>query len=83
MGCGVRPLQGLGIKAVVYEFLVLKISDLLFLQGDDTILPFYPLPRRHFENHLFTARTLVYIHTYIHGLFDKTFFLFKLKGFLF
>ena len=43
MGCGVRPPQGLGIKAVVYEFLVLKISDPLFLQGDDntysTILP--------------------------------------------
>ena len=35
MGCGVRPPQGLGIKAVVYEFLVLKISDPLFLQGDD------------------------------------------------
>ena len=37
MGCGVRSLQGLGIKAVLYEFLVLKISDLLFLQGDDNI----------------------------------------------
>ena len=35
MGCGVRPLQGLGIKAVVYEFLVLKIGDPQFLQGDD------------------------------------------------
>ena len=43
MGCGVHPPQGLGIKAVVYKFLVLKISDPLFLQGDDntysTIIP--------------------------------------------
>ena len=43
MGCGVRPPQGLGIKAVVYEFLVLKIGESLFLQGDDntysTIIP--------------------------------------------
>ena len=43
MGCGVRPPQGLGIKAVVYEFLVRKIGESLFLQGDDntysTILP--------------------------------------------
>ena len=48
MGCGVRPPQGLGIKAVVYEFLVRKIGELLFLQGDDntysTIIPlFLPL----------------------------------------
>ena len=43
MGCGVRPLQGLGIKAVVYEFLVLKISALLFLQGDDNIYSIYHL----------------------------------------
>ena len=47
MGCGVRPPQGLAIKAVVYECLVLKISDPLFLQGDDdtysTILPKKPL----------------------------------------
>ena len=35
MGCGVHPQQGLGINAVVYEFLVLKISDQLFLEGDD------------------------------------------------
>ena len=43
MGFGVRPPQGLGIKAVVYEFLVLKIGESLFLQGDDytysTIIP--------------------------------------------
>ena len=43
MGCGVRPPQGLGIKAMVYEFLVLKIGESLFLQGDvntySTILP--------------------------------------------
>ena len=43
MGCGVRPPQGLVIKVVVYEFLVLKISEPLFLQGDDntysTIIP--------------------------------------------
>ena len=43
MGCGVRPPQGLGIKAVVYEFLVRKIGESLFLQGDDntysTIIP--------------------------------------------
>ena len=50
MVCGVRPPQGLGIKAVIYEylvlkinflclnqFLVLKISNLLFLQGGDDI----------------------------------------------
>ena len=45
MGCGVRPPQGLGIKAVVYEILVLKIGESLFLQGDDntysTIIPKY------------------------------------------
>ena len=45
MGCGVRPSQGLGIKAVVYEFLVFKIGELLFLQGDvstySTISPKY------------------------------------------
>ena len=35
MGCGVRPLQGLGIKAVVYEIVVFKIGESLFLQGDD------------------------------------------------
>ena len=43
MGCSVRPLQGLGIKALVYEFLVLRIGESLFLQGVDntysTILP--------------------------------------------
>ena len=43
MGCGVRPPQGLGIKAVVYEFLVLRIGESLFLQGVDntysTIIP--------------------------------------------
>ena len=43
MGFGVRPPQGPGIKAVVYEFLVLKIGESLFLQGDDntysTIIP--------------------------------------------
>ena len=30
MGFGVCPPQGIGIKAVVYEFIVLKISDPLF-----------------------------------------------------
>ena len=35
MGCGVRPPQGLGIKALVYEFLVLKIGESLFLKGDN------------------------------------------------
>ena len=43
MGCGVRLPQGLGIKAVVYEFLVLRIGESLFLQGVDntysTIIP--------------------------------------------
>ena len=34
MGFGVCPPQGIGIKAVVYEFLVLKISDpLLYCKG--------------------------------------------------
>ena len=47
MGCGIRPPQGLGIKAVVYEILVLKIGESLFLQGDDntysTIIPYFYL----------------------------------------
>ena len=33
MGFGVRPPQGLGIKPVVYEFLVVRIGESLFLQG--------------------------------------------------
>ena len=66
MGCGVRPPQGLGIKAVVYEFLVLKIGESLFLQGDDntysTILPIFlsdtdqhaiALEEGYFNSHIF------------------------------
>ena len=50
MSCGVRPPQGLGIKAVVYEFLVLKIGESLFLQGDNnTCSTFIPVLPYHFH----------------------------------
>ena len=50
MGCGFCPLQWLGIKAVVYEFLVPKIGESLILQGDDnTCSTFIPVLPYHFH----------------------------------
>ena len=66
MGCGVRPPQGLGIKAVVYEFLVFKIGESLFLQGDDntysTIIPLQRITLLNFKFHVPSYPLTIYFN---------------------